>query len=59
MAGYAELTLLDVLQAVREVTVDEQETQATMVHLLTSGRVRLSDEAIRLMKDLLATVNIP
>jgi hypothetical protein len=48
--------LLDVFQVVREVAANEQETLATMVHLLTSGQVRLSDEAVRVMKDLLATM---
>jgi hypothetical protein len=52
-----DVTLLDVFQAVREVAANEQETLATTVHLLTSGQVRLSDEAIRAMKDLLATAN--
>lgn len=57
MASSDQVTLLDVLQAVREVTATERETQATMVHLLTSGQVRLSDEAIRMMKDLVTTMN--
>jgi hypothetical protein len=39
----------------RDVT--QQETLATIVHLLTSGQVRLHDEAIRAMKDLSATAN--
>jgi hypothetical protein len=46
MARSPALTLLDVIQAVSEVAANEQETLATMVHLLTSGQVRLSDEAI-------------
>jgi hypothetical protein len=46
MARSPALTRLDVIQAVREVAANEQETLATMVHLLTSGQVRLSDEAI-------------
>jgi hypothetical protein len=41
MANACDLTLLDVIQA-----VSEQEILATIVHLLTSGQVRLSDEAI-------------
>lgn len=57
MATSRDVTLLEVFQAVREVAADEQETLATMVHLLTSGRVRLSAEAIRAMKDLMATAN--
>jgi hypothetical protein len=46
MARSPALTLLDVIQAVSEVAANEQETLATIVHLLTSGQVRLSDEAI-------------
>ena len=57
MATSRDVTLLEVFQAVREVAADEQETLATMVHLLTSGQVRLSAEAIRTMKDLMATAN--
>jgi hypothetical protein len=52
MATSHDVTLLEVFQTVREVAADEQETLATMVHLLTSGQVRLSNEAIRAMKDL-------
>ena len=52
MARSPEVTLLDVMQAVREVAANEQETLATVVHLLTSGQVHLSDEAIRGMKAL-------
>ena len=54
MARPDALTLLDVMQAVREEAVNEQETLAAMVHLLTRGQVRLSDEAIRTLRDLLA-----
>jgi hypothetical protein len=57
MARSPELTLLDVIQAVREVAATEQETLATIIHLLTSGQVRLSDEAIRGMKALFVTTN--
>jgi hypothetical protein len=57
MVKSRDVTLLDVFQAVREVAANEQETLATTAHLLTSGQVRLSDEAIRAMKDLLATAN--
>jgi hypothetical protein len=46
MARSPALTLLDVIQAVSEVAANEQEILATIVHLLTSGQVRLSDEAI-------------
>jgi hypothetical protein len=57
MVRACDVTLLDVFQAVREVAANEQETLATMVHLLTSGQVRLSDDAIRAMRDLLTTMN--
>ena len=57
MARSCAVTLLDVFQAVREVAATEQETLATIVHLITSGQVRLSDEAVRAMKHLLATAN--
>jgi hypothetical protein len=36
----------------------EQETLATMVHLLTSGQVRLSDKAISGIKALFVTTNV-
>jgi hypothetical protein len=55
MARSPELTLLDVIQAVSEVAANEQESLATIVHLLTSGQVRLSDEAIRGMEALCVT----
>jgi hypothetical protein len=45
MASADAVTLLDVMQAVREEAANEQETLAAMVHLLTSGQIRLSDEA--------------
>ena len=54
MAGSDAVTLLDVMQAVREAAANEQETLATVVHLLTSGQVHLSDEAIRAFRDLFA-----
>lgn len=57
MATSCDVTLLEVFQTVREVAANEQETLATIVHLLTSGQVRLNDEAIRAMKDLSATAN--
>jgi hypothetical protein len=58
MARSPELTLLDIIQAVSEVAANEQETLATMVHLLTSGQVRLSDEAISGIKALFLTTNV-
>jgi hypothetical protein len=38
-----DLTLLDVIQAVRAVAVNDEETNATVVHLINSGQVRLSN----------------
>jgi hypothetical protein len=57
MARSPELTLLDVIQAVREVAATEQEMLATVIHLLTSGQVRLSEEAISGMKALFVTTH--
>jgi hypothetical protein len=54
MARSDDVILLDVMQAVRAAAANEQETLAVMVHLLTSGQVRLSDEAIRAFRDLFA-----
>lgn len=39
------LTLIDLLEAVGEVTADEQEIVATVLHMLESGRVRLCGES--------------
>jgi hypothetical protein len=55
MARSPTLTLLDVMQAVSEVAADEQETLATVVHLLTSGQVRLSADAIQAIRELFVT----
>ena len=57
MAISPTLTLLDVLQAVSEEAATDEEILATVVHLLSSGQVRLSHEAIRAMKDLYAPTN--
>ena len=57
MASAHALTLLDVIQAISEEAANEQEIVATMDHLLTSGQVRLSDEAIRAFKHLCAPTN--
>jgi hypothetical protein len=54
MASSDAVTLFDVMQAVREEAANEQETLAVMVHLLTSGQVRLSDEALKAFRDLFA-----
>ena len=37
----AQLTLLALVQTVNQVTDDEREVVATIVHLLRTGRVRL------------------
>jgi hypothetical protein len=57
MAKSCDLTLLDVIQAVSEVAANDQETLATVVHLITSGQVRLCDDAIRAMRDLSVTTD--
>jgi hypothetical protein len=57
MARTRELTLLDVIQAVREVAENDREIIATVVHLISSGQVRLGDEAIEAMRQLVATVD--
>ena len=54
MARSREVTLLDVIQAVHEVAANEQETLATVVHLLGSGQVRLSAKALRAIQELCA-----
>ena len=53
-----DVTLLDVMQAVREAAANEEEAPATVSHLLTSDQVRLSDDAIKAMQALLATTNV-
>ena len=57
MASAHSLTLLDVIQAVSEEAANEQEIVATVAHLISSGRVRLSDEAVRAFQDLCAPTN--
>jgi hypothetical protein len=47
------LRLCDVLQTVREEAANEQETLATIVHLLSSGQVRLSAPAMQAIRELL------
>jgi hypothetical protein len=58
MARSDALTLLDVMQAVREAAASEQETLATVVHLLTSGQVRLSDDAMKAIQELSAITDV-
>jgi hypothetical protein len=57
MARTRALTLLEVIQAVSEVTQDEQEIIATVAHLISSGQVRLCDEAIEAMRALVASMD--
>jgi hypothetical protein len=57
MARSRELTLLDVIQAVSEVAANDQETLATVVHLISSGQVRLRNDAIEAMRNLLVTAD--
>jgi hypothetical protein len=45
------------MQAVREAA-NEQETLATVVHLLSSGQVRLSDGAIKAIQELSAITDV-
>jgi hypothetical protein len=58
MAKSRDLTLLDVIQAVSEVTTNDQEIVATVVHLMSSGQVRLCDNAVRAMRELLAMADV-
>jgi hypothetical protein len=52
-----EVTLLDVIRAVNAVAVTDEETIATVVHLIRSGQVRLSADAIAAMTDVWATAD--
>jgi hypothetical protein len=56
MARSCDLTLLDVIQAVSDVAQSDQEILATMVHLISSGQVKLSDNTVRAMRHFRATV---
>jgi hypothetical protein len=51
------LRLCDVMQAVREEAANEQETLATIVHLLRSGQVRLSAPAMQAIRELSVTTS--
>jgi hypothetical protein len=57
MARTRELTLLDVIQAVGEVTQNEQEIVATVTHLISSGQVRLSSETLEAINHLAASLD--
>jgi hypothetical protein len=47
--------LCDVMQAVSDVAANEDETLAAIVHLLVSGQVRLSAQAMTTIRELLVT----
>jgi hypothetical protein len=51
------LTLCDVMQAVSDVAANEQETLATVAHLLSSGQVRLSDDTLKAIRELSGPTN--
>jgi alcohol dehydrogenase class IV len=51
------LRLCDVIQAVSDVAANEQETLATVVHLLSSGQVQLSAHAMQAIRELLVTTS--
>jgi hypothetical protein len=57
MARSRALTLLDVIQAVSDVAENDQAIIATVVHLISGGQVRLGDEAIEVIKHLVATMD--
>jgi len=58
MATSHELTLLDVIQAVSEVATNDREILATVIHLISSGQVRLCDDAIKGINALLAQSDV-
>ena len=47
--------LCDVMQAVSDVAANEDETLAAIDHLLRSGQVRLSAQAMTTIRELLVT----
>lgn len=57
MARARQLMLLDVIQAVSEVAENDQEITVTVVHLISSGQVRLQNDAIEAMRHLIASVD--
>jgi hypothetical protein len=52
MATSPVVTLCEVIQAVSEVAANDQETLATVVHLISVGQVRLSADAIKTLREL-------
>jgi hypothetical protein len=57
MARSRDLMLLDLIQAVREVAANDQETLATVADLINSGQVRLCGDLAGAMIDLSATAD--
>jgi hypothetical protein len=57
MARSNDLTLFDVIQAVSDVAESDQEILATMVHLISSGQVKLSHNTVRAMRHFMAAVD--
>jgi hypothetical protein len=51
------VTLCEVIQAVSEVAANDQETLATVAHLISSGQVRLSADVIKTLRELLVPTN--
>ena len=58
MATSPVVTLCEVIQAVSDVAANEWETLATVVHLITSGQVRLSDDAMKAIQELSAITDV-
>jgi hypothetical protein len=57
MASSRDLTLLDLIQAVREEAASDPETLATVADLINSGQVRLCGDFAWAMIDLSATAD--
>jgi hypothetical protein len=57
MATFPVLTLCEVIQAVSEVAANDQETLATVAYLISSGQVRLSDDALTTIRELSGPTN--
>jgi hypothetical protein len=57
MATSPVVTLCEVIQAVSEVAANDQETLAAVVHLISSGQVRLSADAIKTLYELSVPTN--
>jgi hypothetical protein len=57
MARSYNLTLLDLIQAVSEVSANDQEIMSTVADLINSGQVRLGGDAAGATINLLATAD--